>query len=229
MNRIRKFGDTYQVLITPTQVSNAGFELLRGDLSSFDDSFLRNYTVLTFNTLAEAQVEAFNYPDVDWDSIVLLHNNAFVDLGQLIQQDLDATNISAVFEPRMLNAEELKNTVFNRVMRYGERYNLSYNMNDVISFNIVNMWTKNLDEISSHLINDFRLRIRKVKRVSGIIILIGITDVSTAYEIRLIPTLFDQYIKWMKNNNITNVDLKKNMLDKCIKQQVAIDNGTVIR
>ena len=132
-------------------------------------------------------------------------------------------------EPRMLNAEELKNTVFNRVMRYGERYNLSYNMNDVISFNIVNMWTKNLDEISSHLINDFRLRIRKVKRVSGIIILIGITDVSTAYEIRLIPTLFDQYIKWMKNNNITNVDLKKNMLDKCIKQQVAIDNGTVIR
>ena len=96
MNRIRKFGDTYQVLITPTQVSNAGFELLRGDLSSFDDSFLRNYTVLTFNTLAEAQVEAFNYPDVDWDSIVLLHNNAFVDLGQLIQQDLDATNISAV-------------------------------------------------------------------------------------------------------------------------------------
>lgn len=229
MNRIRKFGDTYQVLITPTQVSNAGFELLRGDLSSFDDSFLRNYTVLTFNTMAEAQVEAFNYPDVDWDSIVLLHNNAFVDLGQLIQQDLDAINISAVFEPKMLNAEELKNTVFNRVMRYGERYNLSYNMNDVISFNIVNMWTKNLDEISSHLINDFRLRIRKVKRVSGIIILIGITDVSTAYEIRLIPTIFDQYIKWMKNNNITNVDLKKNMLDKCIKQQATMDNGPVIR
>lgn len=229
MNRIRKFGSTYQVLITPTQVANAGFELLRGDLSSFDDSFLRNYTVLSFNTMAEAQVEAFNYPDIDWDSLVLLHNNAFVDLRELIQQDLDAVNINVVFEPKMMTSLELKDTVFNRVIRYGERYNLSYNMNDIISFNIVNMWTKNLDEIAAHLVNDFRLRIRKVKRVSGIIILIGITEVSSAYEIRLLPTLFDQYVKWMKKNDITNTELKKSMLEKCLKQQLAIDNGTVVR
>lgn len=229
MNRIRKFGTTYQVLITPTQVSNAGFELLRGDLSSFDDSFLRNYTVLTFNTMAEAQVEAFNYPDIDWDSLVLLHNNAYVDLRELIKQDLDAVNINIIFEPHMMTSLELKDTVFNRVIRYGERFNLSYNMNDVISFNIVNMWTKNLDEIASHLVNDFRLRIRKVKRVSGIIILMGITEVSSAYEIRLIPTVFDQYIKWMKKNDITNTELKQNMLEKCLKQQAQIDNGPVVR
>ena len=110
MNRIRKVDKTYQVLITPTQVSNAGFELIRGDLLSFDDSFLRNYSVLTYNTLGEAQCEAFNYPDIDWDSMVLLNKNAFIDIRNLIRQDLIKTKtIGRVeFDAYMMDSIKLK-------------------------------------------------------------------------------------------------------------------------
>jgi hypothetical protein len=229
MNRIRKYANKYQLLITPTQSSNAGFELIRGDMPSFDDSFLRNYSILTFNTLGEAQAEAFNYPDIDWDSLVLLHQNAYIDIKNLILQDMRAFNITSNIESHMMDSLELKNSVFDRVMIYGDRFNLSYQMNDIISFSITNMWTKNLDEIASHLVNDDRLRIKKVKKLGGLVILIGLTDLSTAYEIRLLTHVFDNYIKWTKKYNIVDENIKKSMFAKCIQQQKNIDNGIVIR
>ena len=72
MNRIRKYGKIYQVLITPTQSTNATFELMMGDWA---DSNLRNYYVLEYDTLGDAMVEAFKYPDIDWDKMVLMHKN----------------------------------------------------------------------------------------------------------------------------------------------------------
>ncbi|AYV75676.1 MAG: hypothetical protein Terrestrivirus2_184 [Terrestrivirus sp.] len=230
MNRIRKIDKTYQVLITPTQVSNAGFELIRGDLLSFDDSFLRNYSVVTYDTLGEAQCEAFNYPDIDWDSMVLLNKNAYIDIRNLIRQDLIKTKtIGRVeFDAYMMDSIKLKNAMFDRVLNSGSRFNLSYQLNDIISYKIVALWTKTLDEVASHLINDTRLRIKKIKKVNGMTVLIGLTDVSTAYEIRLIPSILNQYVNWTEDNNITNEKLKREMLIKCLKQQRKLDGDFVI-
>lgn len=229
MERIRKYKDKYQVLITPTQPSNAGFELLRGDLSSFDDSFLRNYSVLTFDTLSDAMVEAYYHATIDWDSLVLLNKSAFYDITKMIKDDLNAFGISVQFEPKMMTPLELKETMFNRVMNYGSRFKASYQLNDIISFNIVSMWSKNLDEIASHLFSDGRLRIERVNKHTGMVTMIGLTDVSTAYEIRLTTTIFDQYYKWIAKYNIQDKELMDNMLKKCIKQQKDIDSSFVIR
>lgn len=229
MNRIRKNKNNFQVLITPTQPNNAGFELLRGDLVSFDDSFLRNYSVLTFDTLADAQYEAFFYPDIDWDSLVLINKSAYYDIKKLIKEDLDAFGIDFQFEPKMMTPLELKNTMFDRVINYGTRFKSSYQLNDIISFNVINMWTMNLDEIASHFISDSRLRIQKVKKRTGMITLIGLTDLSMAYEIRLTTTIFDQYYKWISKYNIKDKKLLNDVMKKCLAQQKTIDSGILIR
>ena len=229
MNRIRKYKNGYQVLRTPSQVNNVGIELLRGDLVSFDDSFLRNYSVLTYDTLAEAIEQAFYFADLDWDSLVLLNKSAFYDITKMIKDDLNAFGISVQFEPKMMTPLELRNTMFNRVMNYGSRFKASYQLNDIISFNIVSMWSKNLDEIASHLFSDGRLRIERVNRHMGMVTMIGLTDVSTTYEIRLTTTIFDQYYKWIAKYNIQDKELMDNMLKKCIKQQKDIDSSFVIR
>ena len=180
--------------------------------------------------MGEAQCEAFNYPDIDWDSMVLLNKNAFIDIRNLIRQDLIKTKtIGRVeFDAYMMDSIKLKNAMFDRVLNSGSRFNLSYQLNDIISYKIVALWTKTLDEVASHLINDTRLRIKKIKKVNGMTVLIGLTDVSTAYEIRLIPSILNQYVNWTEDNNITNEKLKKEMLIKCLKQQRKLDSDFVI-
>jgi hypothetical protein len=229
MNRIRKHKDIFQVLITPTQLNNVGFELLRGDSISFDDSFLQNYNVMSFNTLADAQCEAFYHPNIDWDNLVLLNNNAYYDITKIIKEDLDILGVNVQFEPKIMTPLELKNTMFDRVINLGSRFNLSYQLNDIISFKIINMWTKNLDEIALKLMKNARLRIKKTKKKEGIIVLIGITDMSMAYEIRLITTIFDQYYKWVNKYNIQDKLLLETNYKKISKQQKDIDSSITIR
>ena len=229
MDRIRKYRGKFQVLHSPSQVSNAGFELLRGDMVSFDDSFLRNYSIATYGTLADALYDSYYYAPLDWDSLVLLNKSAFYDLQLLIKEDLNAFNINVQFEPKMMTPLELKETMFNRVMMYGSRFKASYQLNDIISFNIVSMWSRQLDEVASHLVSDGRLRIEKVKKYPGMVTLIGLTDLSMAYEIRLTTTIFDQYYKWVAKYDIQDKVLLDKVMKKCLKQQKAIDSGIVIR
>src|SRR5947207_6257776 len=133
MDRIRKYKGKYQVLHSPSQVMNAGFELLRGDMVSFDDSFLHNYSIATYGTLADDLYDSYFYAPIDWDSLVLLNKSAFYDLQTIIKEDLNAFNINVQFEPKMMTPLELKETMFNRVMIYGSRFKASYNINDIIS------------------------------------------------------------------------------------------------
>ena len=129
MNRIRKINNTYQVLITPTQLYNAGWEIMRASFY-MNDQYLRNYTILNFKTLGDAQCEAFKHPDLDWDSIVLLHENSFIDIKKILENHLASLNYIVDFRPRITNALELKNTIFDRVLNSGNRFNLSYQMKE---------------------------------------------------------------------------------------------------
>jgi hypothetical protein len=229
MNRVRKFKDKWQVLITPEQPYNAGYELLRGVWYGFDDNYLRNYNVMEFNTLQDANCEAFKHPDIDWNKLVLLHQNAFIDIQKIIKSELAKWKFIVDFEARMMDSLTLKNTMFDRVMNYGSRFNLSYQMNDIISFHVVNPWRKNLEEISQRLEGIPDLRLVKKVSVNGVTHLIGETPLGTTYEVCLWPTIVSQWAKWIRVHDVLDVKLKESTLKQCLQVQKIIDGSIVLR
>ena len=74
MNRIRKYNNNYQVLLTPHQRYNVSFEFLLG---SWTDSGLMGFEVKTVNTYREAEDIASNYPDLNWEQLVLYHKDFY--------------------------------------------------------------------------------------------------------------------------------------------------------
>lgn len=202
MNRIRKFGDTYQVLMTPNIKISPDNAIMVGN---WDDAELRNYFVLNFETLNDAQCEAYNHPDIDWYRLVINHKHIYKRLETTLKMILDNNGFTVEFHGNLMSPEVLKNTMFDRVMAGGERFNMRYGMSDIISFTIVNPWTDNLHKIAKaiesyreHLSRD-DMRIRSKNIVDNkIIILNGSTEFGTVYEIKLMPTLLHQWGEWYK-------------------------------
>lgn len=233
MNRIRKIKDGYQVLITPDIKLAPDQSLLIGN---WTDEKLRNYSVLQFDSLNDAQYEAYNYPDIDWYRLVLNHQHIFIRLETTIKDILKNNNFNVDFRPVLMDTETLKETMFNRVLKNGERFNLRQNMNDIINFTIINPWVSTLQSISTvletyqaHLYRD-DLRLRHKKIIDGkIICLYGVTEFGTTYEIRLIPTLLQQWVEWYKKNGYKNEDNANEFYNKIMNQQDAVDNGPIIK
>lgn len=226
MNRIREYNYRYQVLITPTMPFNSSFELMLGN---WTDEHLRNYYILEFDNLGDAQCEAFKHPDLDWDKLVLLHQNAFYDIQKIIKEILKSYNFIGEIQPRILSPEELKQNMFDRVMYYGKRFTLKYKMNDIIAFHIINPFTKNLEKVSEYLENDSRLKIIRKFVNNGVIHLIGKTDVGTTYEIGLWPTMISQWARWAEENPQISNENKKYTFMESIKKQEQLDSGFEIR
>ena len=112
--------------------------------------------------------------------------------------------------------------MFDRVMNLGNRFNMYYNLNDIICFDIVNPWLSNLQRISATLSNITELNIVKIIKTPTHIKLIGINEINTPYEIRLWTTIIYQYIYWLSSNHL---DPEKyiNRFNKIIKLQNQID------
>jgi hypothetical protein len=226
MNRIREYNYKYQVIITPTIPNNCSFELMLGN---WTDEHLRNYYVLEFDNLGDAQCEAFKHPDLDWSKLVLLHQNSFYDLTKLIKNVLSNHQFIGDLQPRILMPEELKNIMFDRILYFGKRFTLKYKMNDIIAFNIINPFSKNLNEVCVYLENDSRLKIFRKFINNGVIHLIGKTDIGTTYEITLWPTIVYQWAKWADVNQQVSNENKKYSFLEAIKKQEQLDNGFEIR
>ena len=233
MNRIRKVDNAYQVLITPDIKISPDSALLIGN---WEDESLRNFYVLQFESLNDAQAEALKYPDLDWYKIVLNHKYIFGRLQESIQQILDENKFSVEFKATLMDPDTFKNTMMDRVVRGGERFNMRYGMSDLISFTIINPWSNNLHNISKQIENyrtylfrdDLRLRSKKV--VDGYIIcLYGITEFGTVYEIKLIPSLLYQWGEWYNKVGNKNQDSATQLWNKLLKQQKALDNGIVLK
>ena len=233
MNRIRKVNNTYQVLITPNIRVSPDSSLLIGN---WEDESLRNYYVLEFESLNDAQCEAYKYPDIDWYRMVLNHEHIYGRLKYTIQAVLNDNDYNVEFIPILTNPDTLKNIMFDRVIRGGERFNLRHGLNDIISFTIVNPWSNNLHNISksienyhSHMGRD-DLRIRSKKIVDGkIICLYGYTEFGTVYEIKLLPTLIYQWGEWYKKNGYRNESVAQKLYNKIINKQKTIDSGPVFK
>lgn len=202
MNRVRKLGATFQVLITPSIKVSPDSALMIGN---WDDSELRNFYILEFSNLGDAMCEALNHPDIDWYRLVLNQKDIFQRLRSTINKVVDDQGFTVNYIPHLMAPETLKNTMFDRVMKNGERFNLRYGMNDIMNFTIVNSSTKNLFKISKALENyrahpyrdDLRLRDKRVMN-NKIICLYGVTEFGTMYEIKLIPTLLHEWGEWYK-------------------------------
>lgn len=237
MNRIRKYNNKYQVLITPYQKYNQGFEFLLG---SWTDEGLMGFEVMTFDTYFDAECEAENHPDINWEQLVDFHKDIYVALKVRIQETIDHTKMSLGFKTRLMTPEQTKEKMFDRVLRGQEMiqtnesdsyqgFRIIHDMNDIVSFTIVNPWTKNLEEMEKHLLEYSRLNLfRKIKK-NNITHLIGRTDIGTTYEIILVPSILDNWMEWRRLNNKLSAPQHLNALNSCIKAQRMIDSTIALR
>ena len=166
MNRIRKIGNVFQVLITPSIKVSPDNALMVGN---WDDEELRNYYILEFPTHRDAENEAFKHPDIDWYRLVINHKHIFNRLETTLKTIVNNMGFTVEFQSNLMNPMMFKNTMFDRITYSGERFNMRFGMSDLISFTIINPWTNNLHKISkiieshrSHLHRD-DLRIRDKK------------------------------------------------------------------
>jgi len=220
MERIRRYNNRWQVLITPGYPFDAGYALLLGN---WTDPNLRGYSIEEVGTFEDALDIAFKYPQLDWYKIILFQKDIFVKLRIIISKILEKANIIVEFEPHLMTPEELKNTMFDRVMVFGERFRLRYNLNDTIGYHIINPFSNNLKELFVILRSIPDLRIIDHTEEHGVIRLIGQTDLSTTYEIVLWPTLLANWAKWNNKNPHIPEKSKEEYLQQIIKAQNQID------
>ena len=227
MNRIRKINGIYQVLLTPNIRISPDSSLILG---LFEDSSLRGFSIVDFDNMRDAQNLAFKYPDIDWYRIILNHEYIYQRLYTDINKIIKKFNFNVQFIPQLMDPITFKNTIFDRVLIGGERYNLAHGMNDIISFTIVNPWTSKLNQLAQRILlhrehlyrDDLRIRYKKIIN-NKIICLYGQTEFGTLYEIKLVPTLLYQWITWYKNVGHLNKPHAKKLYDRYLKQQDKLD------
>lgn len=210
-NRIRKYKDKYQVLITNPR-SNM-YDSTGEMIGNWTDDHLRNHKIEEYSNSEDAMICAYNFPDLNWESIVSYHKEIYKHLYTIIKSELEEHNFIVELEPKIMTAEELKNVMFDRIMQFGDRFTLSYNLNDVIGFHIVNPWGKNLREIFRVLKKNRRLKIIRYEHEHGVIRAIGETDIGSLYEINLWPTLVANWARWVNRHP----ELSKKAVDSALK------------
>lgn len=235
MNRIRRVGNTYQCLISPSRAYDVSFEFLLG---SWTDEALMGFDVLEFRTYNEAECEAIEQPDIDWVKLVEFHKDSFLFLRDHIRDLLDKISVVTEFKPVLMQPQQVKTVMFNRVLK-GKRdmiennstsgFRIVNDMNDIINFTITNPWTKNLLEIASRLTRSDRLRIFNRIEKNGIIHLVGRTDLNTTFEIILTTSIMDNWMEWRRVNLDKPIELHMSTLKNCLKTQRLIDATPVLR
>ena len=215
MNRIRRYGNKYQVLITPHHRFDSGFELMLGN---WTDQHLKSYQIVTYNTMEDAMGKAFQYPDINWDQMVLWHRNIFSKLYEIIKYEISVNNFNDVdLNPILQKPSDLKNLMFDRVMIYGDRFKLGYHMNDIITFHIIDPSLERMEELSSILSENQALRVFYKTTDKSIIRLIGKTDLGTTYEIVLWTTFTAKWARWARNNPYIPMEKKLEELNAILK------------
>jgi len=228
MNRIRKINNEYQVLNYPCRNFDPSNELLSG---GWTDDRLRGFSVVTFNTMNEAQMEATNNgADINWEKIYEDHKIYFNDLKQNVVDVLIKYNFIVDFNAKLLNGRQIKDALFDRVINNVD-FTLANNFNDVITFNIVNPWSKNCEEIVKLLKSTKKLKIYREKKLKNVTHLIGITPSHTTYKIIIWTTLMYQCSTWLNMHPLykNNKAMVNDMYTKAITSQIQLDKSLIIR
>jgi CRISPR/Cas system endoribonuclease Cas6 (RAMP superfamily) len=217
MNRIRKVNNKFQVLYTPNLIVTPYNKLLIGLWKDYD---LKGFRIEEFDNIMDAQYQAFRMPDIDWYKLIRLNIDEYHQKCSYIKNELDKYNFNTHFEPHILTPQELKHITFERVLKFGSRFNPATHQNDIINITIVDPFSHNLLKICDLLKNNKVLNIRNKKIHSNkIIVLTGLTDLGLTYQITLVPSLIYRWVK--SNKNIKHFDQK---IDSYIVAQEQIDN-----
>jgi hypothetical protein len=196
------------------------------------------FEVHTFPTYSQAECEAIEMPDINWDRLVEFHKDSYLFLRDHIKKALDVLSVAVDFKHYLCSPEQTKNRMFERILHGQELltethnttgFRLVYNMNDIISFVIVNPWVQNLHDIADRLIRTDRLRIFNKMEKDGIIQLIGRTDIGTTYEILLITSIVHNWMLWKDKNPKLPIDTINAHLKNTIRTQKIIDATPLIK
>lgn len=215
MNRIRQIDkNKFQILSTPHREFDYNIEYL---LSNWTDFNLKNYKIIEVSTMSEALDISYQYPNIDWEKMVLHHVEIFKNLRNLLTSILKNINVNCHLKSVLVDPLQLKNIMFDRVQNYGERFSLGENLNDIINFKITSVYTQNLEHIRNVLQNESRLRIKHVVSGESLTNIICQTDIGSYYNIVLITNLIDENIRWGAINE------KKRNFNSILKQQKLLD------
>ncbi len=225
MNRINRYTinnkQYFDVLITPNYTSNPSFELVLGNW--LDEDF-NLYYVITTNSLQEAMNISWKYPDIDWERLVNMYKDNYIKLNNTLSIYLKRLNIPVIYESHILTPNEAKQIFFKRVKNHNKRFTVYYDMNDVISFDVIVPYAKTANIIKNELIQVPELNIKKIIKTQSHIKLIGYTEFNTTYEIRIWLTLYHNFFKWLYMNNL-KLDKYIDNYKKIINQQNILDNS----
>lgn len=236
MNRIRKTPEGYQVLLTPNISVSPDSSLMIGNWSNPE---LRNFRVMSFDSLNDALAESYKYADIDWYRLIINHEHIFNRLDKQIRAILANYELNVEMHSKLMGPAEFKETMFERVLHGGERFNLKENFNDLISFTIINPFTATLNKVSDilenhkeHLYRD-DLRLREKAIVDGkITFLYGQTEFQTMYSIKMIPSLLHTWTQWKNKKFGPYLDDPSGHADKLYKEflqkQQMIDSGKIL-
>ncbi len=227
MNRIRIGNNKYQVLITPDYIQSPSFEVM---LDNWLDSSFNNYYIKEFENMQDALYEALKHPDIDWYKLVSHHVENFKKLRELLTDLIARYNITVEFKPSLITPEELKNSMFDRIILSKKQFNTTFGLNDIISFNITNPWSKNLEFIAKKFEKEKSLNLFDRNYKDNAIYLSGKTDIGTTYSIILMPTHIYNALRWlMKNKENTNSDaIFEQVYAKAMEQQKKIDENPLV-
>jgi len=235
-NRIREVAGGYQVLTTPHRKYDVGFEFMLG---SWTDEGLLGFKILEFNNYADAECEALRHPDISWERLHEFHKDQYAKFGHIVTNVLDYSDITSNLFPHLMSPSEIKHVMMNRVSKAQQlmsiedyelfdeatdtSFRLAYDMNDIISYTIVNPWTANLEQIQNLLMNETRLNLYKTHTSHGIIHLVGRTDIGSTYEIILCPSILYHFMLWKQDHHHCAAGRLTRELRKSVKLQKMID------
>lgn len=216
MNRIRNINNKYEVLINNNYTTNPSIEVSLGELFNTQ---LRNYEIKIFDNLQDALNLAYNYPPLNFNKMHSDCVDNFKKLTYLINKILKEQNVN--IKPKLLEPDEIKNMLFDRILQKGRRFTFYYNFNDIISFDIINPYYHNLIQLINILQQTKELRIIKIEKTLTHIKVIGLTDNNITYEIRLWTSILFNFMTWIKNNN-------KNLLDYMNELQLKLNEQNLL-
>lgn len=226
MNRILKKDNRFFVLITPHNKFDLDSSLMLGN---WTDDRLSGYFVKQYDNFDSAFRESQKYPDIDWLKLILFHKDIYIQLCNMIKDDLDTHRFIVNFDPHLMSPDEFKEAMFIRVIKMGERFRLAYNMNDIITINISNPWISNLKEMRDQLLKNRDLRINKVVEEQYVIHLIGKTTIGTTYSISLWTDLLYQWARWIDMHPKIQDAQKEITLKNTIKAQDEVEKSISLR
>lgn len=182
MNRVRKHGNSFQVLITPTKKFDSDVSFMVGN---WIDPDFGGFRVVSYRTFREAMMEASKYPNLDWDQLILWNVENYRKFYGIINRILDMHQFDVKLDAHLMNSYQVKDAMFDRISILKNNFRLSYHMSDIILFTISRFRNVSIRTLAAIFSENQALRIiYKITDREGIK-LVGQTDLGVSYMISL--------------------------------------------